>query len=130
MSEDVLGVTFVGRSGKLLDLMIKDAGLSLDDIFFVNCVLCRPCDYVGGPNREPTKNEILICMDQIIRLIQSISLLEKVVLIGKIAERYWGREFPKEMIVKIQNPAVVLRRGGKGGPDYLPNVRALKGLTE
>ena len=38
--ENAAGIPFVGRSGKLLDNIIEDAGLSLDTVYITNIVKC------------------------------------------------------------------------------------------
>jgi len=53
--EDAAGQPFVGRSGQLLDRMLKAAGLT-DRAFFTNTVFWRP-----PGNRTPTAQEQAIC---------------------------------------------------------------------
>ena len=54
--EDLQGLPFVGRSGKLLDKMLASINLSRDDIYILNVLKCRPPD-----NRDPSKLEIEKC---------------------------------------------------------------------
>lgn len=54
--EDLQGKPFVGRSGKILRQLIKDANLKEKDIFISNVVKCRPPN-----NRDPLPNEIKAC---------------------------------------------------------------------
>ena len=54
--EDLQGLPFVGRSGKLLDKMLSSIDLSRDDIYILNVLKCRPPD-----NRDPSKMEIEKC---------------------------------------------------------------------
>lgn len=56
-NEDRLGEPFVGRSGKLLDNMIKAMGYDRDDVYICNVVKCRPPD-----NRKPTYVEMSACL--------------------------------------------------------------------
>lgn len=51
--EDACGLPFVGRSGKLLDEIIAEAGV---DVRIENLVRCRP-----PGNRRPTREEIKAC---------------------------------------------------------------------
>lgn len=55
--EDAQGRPFVGRSGKLLDDILKAMNLSREDVFICNIVKCRPPD-----NRDPQPNEIISCL--------------------------------------------------------------------
>lgn len=38
--ENAIGMPFVGRAGKLLDTIIKDAGLTIEDVYITNLVKC------------------------------------------------------------------------------------------
>jgi uracil-DNA glycosylase family 4 len=51
--EDEQGRPFVGRSGKLLDELLAEAGLARDDVFITNVVKARP-----PGNRDPTAGEV------------------------------------------------------------------------
>ena len=51
--EDEQGVPFVGAAGKNLDNLLKQVGLSLDDIYITNILKCRPPE-----NRDPQPEEI------------------------------------------------------------------------
>ncbi len=56
-SEDATGLPFVGRAGKLLDLMLAAVGLSrADSVYICNVIKCRP-----PGNRNPTPDEIKSC---------------------------------------------------------------------
>lgn len=52
-SEDLEGRPFVGRSGKLLDDLLQEAGLARADVFITNVVKARP-----PGNRDPTAAEV------------------------------------------------------------------------
>jgi DNA polymerase len=51
--EDKDGLPFVGASGKNLDKLLENVGLSLGDIYVVNILKCRPPE-----NRDPLPEEI------------------------------------------------------------------------
>jgi DNA polymerase len=63
--EDVSGVPFVGRSGKLLDLMLAAIGLDRTSAYIANVVPWRP-----PGNRTPTPQETAICLPFIRRQIE------------------------------------------------------------
>jgi uracil-DNA glycosylase family 4 len=54
--EDRTGRPFVGRAGKLLDLLLMTAGLPRDDVFICNTLKCRP-----PQNRNPLPDEMAAC---------------------------------------------------------------------
>ncbi len=93
--EDEVGKPFVGRSGKLLDKMLQNAGIDINvDVYFCNVVKCRPPE-----NRRPTKTEI---EENLPWLFQQIKLInpQVIVLVGATA---------LEAILKIKSPISILR---------------------
>jgi len=63
--EDQEGLPFVGRSGKLLDLMLKAIGLDRTTAYIANVIPWRP-----PGNRTPTPQETQICLPFIRRHIE------------------------------------------------------------
>ena len=63
--EDIMGRPFVGRSGKLLDLMMAAIGLDRTHVYIANVVPWRP-----PGNRTPTPQETAICLPFIRRQIE------------------------------------------------------------
>jgi len=63
--EDISGKPFVGRSGKLLDLMMAAVGLDRSNVYIANVVPWRP-----PGNRTPTPQETAICLPFIRRQIE------------------------------------------------------------
>jgi DNA polymerase len=63
--EDREGLPFVGRSGKLLDLMLAAIGLDRSSVYIANIVPWRP-----PGNRTPTPQETSICLPFIKRQIE------------------------------------------------------------
>src|SRR6185437_9189702 len=63
--EDMTGKPFVGRSGKLLDLMLAAIGLDRNAVYIANVVPWRP-----PGNRTPTPQETAICLPFIRRQIE------------------------------------------------------------
>ena len=93
--EEELGEPFVGRSGKLLDKLLQNAGINISkDVYFCNVVKCRP-----PKNRRPTKTEI---NENLPWLYQQIKLVNPrvIVLVGATA---------LEAILKIKSPISILR---------------------
>jgi uracil-DNA glycosylase len=63
--EDIAGLPFVGRSGKLLDRMLAAIGLDRASVYIANIVPWRP-----PGNRTPTPQESQICLPFIQRQIE------------------------------------------------------------
>ena len=55
-TEDKQGRPFVGASGKFLNQLLEQAGVTRADVFITNVVKCRP-----PGNRDPLPDEIEIC---------------------------------------------------------------------
>jgi DNA polymerase len=65
--EDIEGLPFVGRAGKLLDLMLAAIGLDRTKVYIANIVPWRP-----PGNRTPTPQESAICLPFIKRQIELV----------------------------------------------------------
>ncbi|HEX5509504.1 MAG TPA: uracil-DNA glycosylase, partial [Pseudolabrys sp.] len=63
--EDIEGLPFVGRSGKLLDRILAAIGLDRTSVYIANIVPWRP-----PGNRTPTPQESQICLPFILRQIE------------------------------------------------------------
>ncbi|MBS3163050.1 uracil-DNA glycosylase [Candidatus Woesearchaeota archaeon] len=78
-NEDKQGIPFCGMSGQILTQLLNQVGLSREDIFITNTILCRP-----EKNRNPDKNEVENCRKRLDHLI-SIMQPEIIVTIGNFA---------------------------------------------
>jgi uracil-DNA glycosylase len=81
-NEDKQGEPFVGRAGKLLNLMLNAIDISREQIFITNIIKCRPPN-----NRDPLTHEVAACSPY---LQQQIALIKPklVVVLGRIAAHY------------------------------------------
>jgi uracil-DNA glycosylase family 4 len=79
--EDLQGIPFVGRAGKLLTQMIEAMGLQRDDVYIANVVKCRPPE-----NRQPEKDEVATCSPFLLRQIDVIKP-KAIVCLGATAVR-------------------------------------------
>src|SRR5205807_3351807 len=77
--EDVQGIPFVGRAGRLLNQMITAMGLSRDHVYIANVVKCRPPE-----NRTPEKDEISTCLPFLWRQLSNINP-KVIVCLGSVA---------------------------------------------
>ncbi len=77
--EDLQGLPFVGRAGKLLDDMLAMFDLKREDVYIANIVKCRP-----PRNRDPLPDEQDACYPW---LAQQLALIKPklVVCLGRIA---------------------------------------------
>jgi uracil-DNA glycosylase len=66
--EDVQGLPFVGRAGKLLTQMIEAMGLTRELVYICNVVKCRPPE-----NRKPEDDEVATCSPYLYRQLDVIA---------------------------------------------------------
>lgn len=116
-NEDKQGMPFCGMSGQVLNELLNSAGLSREDIFITNALLCRPEN-----NRNPAKEEVENCRERLDKLI-NIMQPKVIVTIGNFAtERILGKKgitflrgkvFEKDgrKIVPVIHPANYLYSG-------------------
>ena len=83
--EDIEGLPFVGRSGKLLDRMLAAIGLDRTTVYIANIVPWRP-----PGNRTPTPQESQICLPFILRQIELVDPDVLVCLGGPSAQTLLG----------------------------------------
>jgi len=77
--EDRTGRPFVGRAGKLLDLLLMTAGLPRGDVFICNTLKCRP-----PQNRNPLPQEVAACSGFLKQQLEAVSP-RVLVAVGKFA---------------------------------------------
>lgn len=56
--EDVQGLPFVGKAGKLMNMAFEGLGIKREDVYIANIVKCRP-----PQNRVPEANEAEACLN-------------------------------------------------------------------
>jgi DNA polymerase len=126
--EDLAGEPFVGRSGKLLDkLMRQEIGLDRSECYIANVVKCRP-----PANRDPLPDEIESCQPYLDAQLELIDPAV-VVTLGNFATRLLlqtsegirrvrGRAYPfrRGHLVPTYHPAAALR----GGAEVVAEMRA------
>lgn len=86
--EDMQGLPFVGKAGKLMDQAFLGVGINREEVYIANIVKCRPPN-----NRNPEKEEASACMDYLRN--QVILIKPKIiVLLGNIAlKNILGEEY-------------------------------------
>lgn len=94
-NEDLQGLPFVGAAGKNLDNLLKEVGLSLNDVYIANILKCRPPE-----NRDPLPEEIKAHTPWLLAQIEQIK--PKVVCsLGNYATKFFLAEADLEKM-KIQ----------------------------
>ena len=86
--EDLKGVPFVGKAGKLMDKAFDGIGIKRDEVYIANVVKCRPPN-----NRNPEGDEEEACKEY---LLSQINLVKPkiIVLLGSVAlKNILGKEY-------------------------------------
>jgi DNA polymerase len=135
--EDVQGLPFVGRAGKLLNQMIEAMGLQRKDVYICNVVKCRPPE-----NRLPERDEIECCSPFLLRQLDVISP-KVVVCLGACSAQtllqtnrgishFRGQwlDFRGHKLMATYHPAYLLRNPGAKSEVWkdLQKVMAVLGL--
>ena len=77
--EDLSGIPFVGRAGKLLDSYLAAVGIDRGDVYIANILKCRP-----PKNRDPQPDEEDACMPYLREQVRIIKP-KIIVCLGRIA---------------------------------------------
>lgn len=80
--EDLQGLPFVGRAGKLLDLMLAEIGLNRRKVYITNVLNWRP-----PQNREPSPEEAASCLPFLHRHIE-LADPKLMILLGAVSVRH------------------------------------------
>ena len=80
--EDLQGLPFVGRAGKLLDRMLAEIGLDRRKVYITNVLNWRP-----PQNREPTPEEAASCLPFLHRHIE-LADPKLMILLGAVSVRH------------------------------------------
>lgn len=118
--EDLQGIPFVGKAGKLMNKAFDGIGINREEVYIANIVKCRPPN-----NRNPEYEEVESCIEYLESQISFIKP-EIIVLLGSVAlKSILGKEyditssrgkwFEKEgiKILPTFHPAALLRDESK-----------------
>ena len=118
--EDLKGIPFVGKAGKLMDKAFEGVGINREEVYIANIVKCRPPN-----NRNPEYEEADMCKEYLesqIHLVKPeiIVLLGSVALKNILGKEYGitesrGKWFEKDgiKIIPTFHPAALLRDESK-----------------
>jgi uracil-DNA glycosylase len=115
--EDLEGKPFVGRAGRLLDLMLASIGLDRDKVYIANVVPWRP-----PGNRTPTQQETAICLPFTRRQIELVAPEYLVCLGAASSQALLG---VKEGITRARGRAYEYELATGDGPRNIPAFATL-----
>lgn len=107
--EDNQGRPFVGAAGKVLDEMLKLAGIKREEVFITNVIKCRPPN-----NRDPAQDEILACSPYLDRQIDIIRP-KIIVTLGRHSTKYIFSKIGKPFSSILKVHGKTFRWQYKGG---------------
>lgn len=86
--EDLKGIPFVGKAGKLMDKAFLALGIKREDVYIANIVKCRPPN-----NRDPEPDEVAGCIKYLRNQVMIIKP-KIIVLLGRVAlNNILGQEY-------------------------------------
>jgi DNA polymerase len=118
-NEDRQGRPFVGKAGKLLDLLLMSAGFPRETVYICNVLKCRP-----PGNRNPQPDEVEACSPYLLRQVELVkprlivafgtfaaqTLLASDVSIGRLRGKL--HQYQGIPLVPTYHPAALLRNPG------------------
>lgn len=115
--EDRTGRPFVGRAGKLLDLLLMTAGFPRENVYICNVLKCRPPE-----NRNPLPDEVDMCTSHYLHAQLAAIAPRAIVTVGRFAvqalldtdaaiSRLRGRihTYREKPVIVTYHPAYLLR---------------------
>ncbi|MBQ3099815.1 MAG: uracil-DNA glycosylase [Clostridia bacterium] len=131
-NEDLQGIPFVGRAGKLFDQYLAAVGIERGDVYIANMLKCRP-----PKNRDPLPAEQDLCIEYLreqVRLIKP----KLIVCLGRISAmrlidpkfritQQHGQWFKRGNfeICAVYHPSLLLR-DPRRKPEMLTDMKAVK----
>jgi uracil-DNA glycosylase family 4 len=105
--EDETGVPFIGRSGQLLDGLLRDAGLHREQVAVTNVLKCRP-----PGNRKPRRAEVTRCRPWLDRQLDLVDPAV-VVALGVTATEWFFGPGARIAALRERGRSEPLRHGGR-----------------
>jgi DNA polymerase len=118
-NEDRQGRPFVGKAGKLLDLLLMTAGFPRESVYICNVLKCRP-----PGNRNPQPDEVEACSPYLLKQVELVrpriivafgtfaaqTLLGTDISIGRLRGKL--HQYQGIPLVPTYHPAALLRNAG------------------
>jgi len=138
-TEDLTGRPFVGRAGRLLEVLLAKIGYKREDVWIGNIIKHRP-----PQNRDPLPDEILACQPYLAEQLKTMSP-KLIVTLGRFALSYFYSEgkisrdrghlirTTKFNVFPVYHPAAALRNPQMAKDlenDFLQIPGVLKNLKE
>ncbi len=140
--EDRSGIPFVGRSGHLLDKMLRAIEIGRDECFVTNVLPWRP-----PGNRTPTSGEIAVCLPFLRRQIELVkpkvimvlggsaanALLDNGEPISRLRGKWLDYRLSDGTVIPVLasfHPAYLLRNGGQKAKAWSDLMRIKQKLCE
>ncbi|MDD6265196.1 MAG: uracil-DNA glycosylase [Clostridia bacterium] len=131
-NEDLTGIPFVGRAGKLFDKYLEAVGIRRDSVYIANMLKCRP-----PKNRDPLPSEQDMCIEYLRNQVRLISP-KLIVCLGRISairlidphfmitrqHGIWYKKGSFEMCA-VYHPSLLLRDPRKK-EDMLTDMKVVK----
>ena len=131
-TEDLSGIPFVGRAGKLFDKYLEAVDIPRESVYIANMLKCRP-----PKNRDPKPEEEDLCIEYLNTQIELIKP-KLIVCLGRISAMRLIRpdfKITKEhgewvqkgnfLITAVYHPALLLRDPGRK-EDMLKDMKKIK----
>lgn len=139
VDEDRAGEPFVGRAGRLLNLMLAAIGLRRDQVYIANILKCHP-----PGNRDPSPEEALRCEPFLLhqielvrpRLVLSVgrisaqNLLRTGTSVGRLRGQWFALGPDKTPLAVTYHPAYLLRSPDQKGLVWQDLQRVARKLRE
>ncbi|HNX39444.1 MAG TPA: uracil-DNA glycosylase [Methanothrix sp.] len=110
--EDLKGLPFVGRAGRILNEALGQAGLEREAVFITSVIKCRP-----PQNRKPLASEVKLCLPYLLRQIEILGPRVVCLMGNTAASALLGRQgilslrgrLWQDRFLVTYHPAAVLR---------------------
>jgi len=116
-AEEALGKPFLGAKASILKQLFEKAGIELENCYLTNIILCRPQGKISSESK-------IACSQNIMDIYKKVQP-EKVILIGKATQEFYGKTFPD--VISIFNLDFLIEDGGLKSGWFWTCVRKLKG---
>lgn len=128
-SEDAIGKPFVGRAGRVLQMLLEDAAEKFRPFTYAitNVVACKPFG-AGEEIVPPPPAAIEACRPRLLDFIDNIAAPDCCIALGKVAEKHAlgiAKQTTVDHWTSLYHPSYILRKGGPSSLEYKRTLLAL-----